>query len=198
MAQCKNCGVQLTDGAKFCDNCGAKVEAAQQTQQQPKPQPQPMQAQQQTPQNQQGQFQQQQYQQMPPQGQYQQNPQFQQNQFQQNQWQQPQQNVPMAGPVDSNLKIIAVLMYLFPILFFLPIIMNPKTSYGIFHANCALMLFIVNLAGTVVNIIPILGQIVGFALWIFGVVLFVCGIINVVKNTMNPLPLVGKYANIIK
>ena len=225
MAQCKNCGTQLKDGMKFCDRCGAKVEAAPAQQQ--NPQAQQMQAQQQAPQAQQMQAPQQgqpmmqgqpqappyqaqqqapQYQQMPPQGQqFGQQGQFQQQPYQQapqgQQWQQqaqPQQNVPMAGPVDSNLKLIAVLMYIFPVLFFIPIIMNPKTAYGTFHANCALMMLIVNVAGIIINIIPILGQIVSFVLGIFGIVLFVCGIINVVKNTMKPLPLVGKFANIIK
>lgn len=28
---CENCGNQLPDGAKFCVNCGAKIEAAETT-----------------------------------------------------------------------------------------------------------------------------------------------------------------------
>ena len=52
MANCKNCGQQLRDGAKFCENCGAKAEAAP-VKQQPAPQAQAHQAQQQNPMQQQ-------------------------------------------------------------------------------------------------------------------------------------------------
>ena len=58
--------------------------------------------------------------------------------------------------IDKN-KTIAGLAY---IIFFLPLIACPDSRYGRFHANQALILFIVGLAGSIIlSIIPIIGTI---------------------------------------
>ncbi len=213
MAQCKQCGAQLADNAKFCTSCGTKVEAAPAPQ--PKPQqPQPMQAQQpkpqmppmQSPQQMQQPPQQQiNGQQMPPQGQYQQqqfNQQGQGQQFgqqfqqftQQAQQQYKQNNAQYPSmPVEQNSKVIAILMYIFPILFFIPLLQNPKEQFSMFHANQVLILFIMSIASYIIAILPIIGWIATFVIGIFSLLCKILGIIAVVNGQFKPLPIIGKF-----
>lgn len=92
--------------------------------------------------------------------------------------------------IEKN-KTIAGLAYL---LFFLPLIACPESPYGKFHANQALILAIVAIAGNIVlAIIPIIGWI----LWpIFGIVILILGIMGLVNGFSGKtkrLPIIGKY-----
>jgi len=145
MAQCKKCGKQIPDNAKFCDSCGQPTGA-------------------------------------------------QQNNFNQNFNQPSQQPVPMFDPNEvNNGKVIAILAYIFPILFFLPLLQTPKTSYGMFHANQQLILLIAGFVGAAINIIPILGQIASFAIGVVTFVFAIMGIISAVQGTNKPLPIIGQF-----
>lgn len=68
-----------------------------------------------------------------------------------------------------------------------------------FHLNQALTLWIINVAGTVINLIvggiPVVGLIVGIIMTVVGIFTFVCwilGLINAIKEEEKELPLIGK------
>jgi len=96
--------------------------------------------------------------------------------------------------IDSN-KAMAGLAY---IIFFLPLIACPQSAYARFHANQALLLLIVSIAGTIIlSIIPIIGWIL---MPVFGLVIFILGImglINGFSGKAKRLPVIGNF-NILK
>lgn len=91
--------------------------------------------------------------------------------------------------IDKN-KTIAGLSY---IIFFLPLIACPDSRYGRFHANQALLLFIVGLAGSIIlGMIPIIGWIIlpifSLAVFIFAII----GLVNGFGGKAKDLPIFGK------
>ncbi len=83
---------------------------------------------------------------------------------------------------------IAILMYIFPILFFLPMVMDDyKTEYCKFHANQALLIFLIYLIGSVLFITIILP----ILCYIAAVVCIVFGIISALNGSKQPIPLIG-------
>jgi uncharacterized membrane protein len=92
--------------------------------------------------------------------------------------------------IEKN-KIIAGLAY---IIFFLPLLACPDSKYGRYHANQALILFIISVAGTIIlSIIPIIGwmllPVFSVAILIFAIL----GIINGIGGKIKELPLIGKF-----
>jgi uncharacterized membrane protein len=187
----------------------ANYDPNQEQQQQPPEQYQPQQQQHQP----QEQYQQPQYQQPP---QYQQQQQYQQPpQYQQQQYQQPpqyQQQYQQQGPGQTGAysaeeieqsKVISALAYL-GILFFLPLVVQPVTRYGKFHANQGLLLLLTSIAGGIV--IGILSAIFLAISWrlvfistilnsIFYIgvaALGILGIVNALQGKAKPLPVIGK------
>lgn len=97
-----------------------------------------------------------------------------------------QANASAPAAEQDNSKTMAILAVVFPILFFLPITTNPKTQFGTFWANQALLLLLLSvLAGITAGII------IGIAIGVFQFVLWVMAIISVCKGEMKPLPLIG-------
>ncbi len=91
----------------------------------------------------------------------------------------------------ENNKTMAGLAYL---LFFLPLLACPQSRYARFHANQALILFIVAIAGNIVlGIIPFIGWILMpfYALPILA--LAIIGLINGLGGKAKRLPIIGKY-----
>ena len=92
--------------------------------------------------------------------------------------------------IEKN-KTMAGLAYL---IFFLPLLVCPDSKYARFHANQALLLFIVAIAGNIIlGIIPIVGWIL---MPIYAVVIFVLaimGLINGFGGKAKRLPVFGKY-----
>ncbi len=94
--------------------------------------------------------------------------------------------------IEKN-KVMAGLAY---IIFFLPLIVCPESKFGKFHANQALGLLIVSVAGSIV--LSILSFIViGLILFpFFGIgitVLFILGLINGLTGKVKSLPVVGGF-----
>lgn len=97
--------------------------------------------------------------------------------------------------VEKN-KAMAIVGYIIPILFFIPLVTDAKNSpFAKFHANQQLNLL---LAAVVVNIV---GGIIPFIGWfvilplgtIFLIVVAIMGIINASKGDMKPLPVIGGF-----
>ncbi len=97
--------------------------------------------------------------------------------------------------VDQN-KALAIIGYIFPFLFFVPLITDAKNShYAKFHANqqlnLLLAIIIVNIAGT---IIPVLGWFLILPIGtIILIVLAIMGIVNAAKGETKPLPITGGF-----
>ncbi len=96
---------------------------------------------------------------------------------------------PKNNQYDEN--IIAALAY---IIFFLPLILTPKSKLGRYHATQGFNLFLYFLVVNIfLSIIPIVGWILlPFAL-LFGIVLLVMGFSNAYKGLKKPLPVIGSY-----
>lgn len=95
----------------------------------------------------------------------------------------------------GNKKLWGVLGYIFPILFFVPLVIDElkNNSYSKFHANQQLVLL---LAAVAVNVfgrmIPVLGWFIILPIGTVALmVLAIIGIINAVKDKQKPLPIIG-------
>ncbi|MGE5612943.1 MAG: hypothetical protein ACM3XR_00895 [Bacillota bacterium] len=92
--------------------------------------------------------------------------------------------------IDNN-KTMAGLAYL---IFFLPLLACPQSKYAKFHANQALLLFIIAVAGNIIlTIIPIIGWIL---LPIFNIAVFIfaiLGLVNGFSGKAKRLPVFGKF-----
>ena len=94
---------------------------------------------------------------------------------------------PVQQPVQTdNSKTMAILAVVFPILFFLPIVTIPKTEFGTFWANQALLLLLLSVVASITA-----GIVIGILIWIFQVVLWIMALVSVCKGEMKRLPLIG-------
>lgn len=95
--------------------------------------------------------------------------------------------------INAN-KVYGILAYI-GILFLVPLLAAPESKFAKFHANQGLTLFIgeviLGVAWWVLVWIPILGWLIGFAAWVFLIVLSVMGIINAANGKMEKLPVIG-------
>jgi uncharacterized membrane protein len=94
-------------------------------------------------------------------------------------------------------KTVAILSYITLIGFIAAIVVNSnkKTKLGAFHLRQAMGLFLtsaaIGIGGIVLAIIPILGILCLFAIWIAILVFWVMGLISAIQGQMKPLPIVG-------
>src|SRR5262249_14264492 len=93
---------------------------------------------------------------------------------------------------------VAILSYITLVGFIAGIIIhsNKKTQLGSFHLRQSLGIFLTAIAlgfGQIpLLIIPILGHLCAFALWVGIFALWIMGLIGAVKGEMKPLPVVGE------
>ena len=99
----------------------------------------------------------------------------------------------MPEDIEEN-KWIACLAYV-GILFLIPMLAKKDSPYSQFHAKQGFVLFLGWIAATVVNVIPILGQIIFAIAGIFFFVLFIIGVINALSGKAKDLPLIGQLAH---
>jgi uncharacterized membrane protein len=97
--------------------------------------------------------------------------------------------------VEKN-KAMAIVGYIIPILFFIPLVSDAKNSpYAKFHANQQLNLLLAAIVVNVVGgIIPFIGWFILLPLGsIFIIIVAIIGIINASKGEMKELPLIGGF-----
>jgi len=103
---------------------------------------------------------------------------------------------PASSDVEKN-KALAIVGYIIPILFFVPLVSDAKNSpYAKFHANQQLNLLLFWVIGWVAGAIlmfVLIGFLVYFLVWIGGLIFMIMGIINAAQGTMKPLPLIGGF-----
>ena len=139
--------------------------------------------------------QQQQHQPQEPYQQYQQPPQYHQ--------QQPGQAAAYSTEEIEQSKVISALAYL-GILFFLPLVVQPVTRYGKFHANQGLLLLLTSVAGGIVlSILSAVFMMISWRIVFISSILYtifylgisalaILGIVNALQGKAKPLPVIGK------
>ena len=101
-----------------------------------------------------------------------------------------------ASDVEKN-KAMAIVGYIIPILFFVPLVSDAKNSpFAKFHANQQLnfLLFLVvgQIVGGILTFI-LIGILVLFLVWVGYIVFLIMGIMNASKGEMKELPLIGGF-----
>ncbi len=105
----------------------------------------------------------------------------------------------MEEPTKQQKNILMAVLCYFGILVIIPLITDAKKDpYVKFHIKQGLVLLIVAVITSFISIIPILGWIAGFILWIIIFVLFIMGLINAITGKEKQLPIIGKYGDKIK
>ncbi len=98
-------------------------------------------------------------------------------------------------------KAMAIIGYIIPILFFIPLVTDAKNSpFAKYHANQQLNFLLFAVVGYIISsilMVVLIGFLLYFAVMIASIVFMVMGIINAAKGEMKPLPLIGGI-NIIK
>ena len=96
-------------------------------------------------------------------------------------------------------KLMGILAYL-GILFLVPYFAAKESPFAKFHANQGCVLFIVEIAisilAAILGYIPFIGWILSILLYLLSLGCFVfaiLGIINAAKGEIKELPLIGKY-----
>jgi len=93
----------------------------------------------------------------------------------------------------SNDKLVAALGYL---IFFLPLVIEPKSDFKTFHANQSLLLLIFVVAGNIIGVMLtfiLIGVLIVPLVNLFGFVLFILGIVNAFNGEKKRLPLIGQF-----
>ena len=108
----------------------------------------------------------------------------------------PTDSKPASSDAEAN-KVMAVIGYIFPFLFFIPLLneASKNSPFARFHANQQLLLLIVAVIIDIVGpVIPVLGRAIILPIGsVFISVLAIVGIVGAVKDKMNPLPIIGGY-----
>ena len=91
--------------------------------------------------------------------------------------------------IDPVERLISAVSYLW-ILFFLPLVLIPRSGFGRFHANQALLNLLWGVVfGILVKLIPGLR-------WLFGLIMLIYpfgGIITAMMGQERPFPVIGKF-----
>ena len=105
------------------------------------------------------------------------------------------QTPPSVSGGENNDKVMAIIAY---IIFFIPLIaVKNRSTFLNFHVNQGLNLFIVALIGNIV--LSVVHLYMFSNIWsLLMVILAVLGIVNVTKNEMKPLPIIGEWFHLIK
>jgi uncharacterized membrane protein len=91
----------------------------------------------------------------------------------------------------SDNRPITVLSYI-GFLFLVPLLTARDDKFVQFHAKQGAALFLTFLLASVVNVVPVLGQLISSLGTIFCVVLAIMGIFNVLNGEQKELPLIGQ------
>lgn len=94
-------------------------------------------------------------------------------------------------------KIISIIGY-FGILFLVPLIAGKDNKFALYHANQALLLFLLSVVASILAVIPLIGWLITLVVRIFTLICIVLGILNVVHLEARPLPIIGNLLTIIK
>lgn len=91
----------------------------------------------------------------------------------------------------SDNRAMAYVAY---IIFFIPLLTDAKDDPFVkYHTKQGLILFLAAVAVSILGAIPVIGWFIIWPLgWIFIIVVWIIGLVNVSNNAKKPLPLIGK------
>lgn len=93
--------------------------------------------------------------------------------------------------VEEN-RVFALLAYI-GILFLVPLLAARHSPFARFHTNQGVILFLGWLIWAFINLIPVIGWILGIILVLILLVLSVMGVIYALMGKMKKLPLIGNW-----
>jgi uncharacterized membrane protein len=103
---------------------------------------------------------------------------------------------PKSKDIDEN-KLIAAIGYL-GVLCLIPLLVKRDSAFCQFHGKQGLVLFLVWLVLSMINVLPILGQLI----WVLGsivlLVLVILGMVHALNGEEWEMPVLGRYAKQIK
>ncbi len=104
---------------------------------------------------------------------------------------------PQGGSDAEKNKLFAIIGYIFPILFFVPLVSDAKNSpFAKFHANQQLNFLLFTVVGYIASTILtfiFIGILLWFVVMIASIVFMIMGIINASKGEMKKLPVIGGF-----
>ena len=110
---------------------------------------------------------------------------------------QQSQNAGDSGGDASEAKVFGIIGYIFPILFFLPMVTDAKNnSFAMFHANQQLNLLLFNVIGFTVSgilVFVLIGILLMPLVALANLVFLILGIVNVVNEEKKRLPVIGGF-----
>lgn len=93
---------------------------------------------------------------------------------------------------------MAVLCYL-GILIIVPLLTDAKNDAFVkFHIKQGLVLIIASIAMSIINVVPVIGQIVAIVGGLVVFVLWIIGLINAASGKEVPLPIIGQFGDKFK
>jgi uncharacterized membrane protein len=99
-----------------------------------------------------------------------------------------------AGRGGKNINMMALFSYLW-ILIIIPFLTDAKKDPFVkYHLKQGLVLVIFEVVGMFIGIIPFIGWLVAWIMWLASFVLAIIGIMNVVNGHEKELPVIGQYA----
>ncbi len=108
----------------------------------------------------------------------------------------PESPKPVGESSANNDRLFAGLAYF---IFFLPLLMNPKTEFGTFHAKQGLVLLITSILGNVIlGIVPIFGWMLLPFFNLAVLIGAIWGLINGLNGKQVQLPLIGQFSSSFK
>jgi uncharacterized membrane protein len=91
-------------------------------------------------------------------------------------------------------KVLALLSYL-GILCLIPLLLKKDNKFVLFHGKQGLVIFLGELAGAVISIIPFIGWLIGFlSVVVFGIISLI-GIVHVLLGNYWKIPVVADLAD---
>ncbi len=104
---------------------------------------------------------------------------------------------PMENPPQHSIndgKNIAIIAYLTIIGLIIAFVLNneKKNDFASFHIRQSLGIMLMMFAVSIVSYLPYIGGIIAVAGLIFGVILWIMGIMNAVNGNKKPVPVVGE------
>lgn len=109
----------------------------------------------------------------------------------------------------NNNRVLALLSYI-SILFLVPTFVAKDSKFAQYHARQGMILFLISIPVFFVMMVicPLLYSVPGIGLILYPLIFFlpalallgwmVCGIANCLRGVCKPLPLIGKFADLIK
>lgn len=109
------------------------------------------------------------------------------------------QNSFTQADVQKN-NILAAVCYVFPILFFVPILVDGSSPFCRFHANQQLTFFIfgiiLGIVMAIIGIIPVLGAIIDVLISLCMLALLIALVYGAVKGMAVRIPFIGNFINV--